>query len=150
MADSVKIKINGMASLLRKFKRQPDALEVELRDVMLESATAVMEDVKRNIDAPKSGRMDFRKGVRYRRSAPGEAPARATGVLYRQIEVKKSNRKDRPQSRIVAPGIYRLLENGTRTISPRPSFQSALARHADRIEAEAGRRARAVFKRTSK
>lgn len=150
MADGVKIKINGMASLLRKLKKQPAALEIELRDTMFDAAAMVAEDVKREIKAPKSGKMDFRKGTRYRRSAPGEAPALATGQLYRHIEVKKSNRAGKPQSRIVAPGIYRLLENGTRTIAPRPSFQSALRRNADKIEQEALRRGRKVFRASAK
>lgn len=151
MADNIKIKINGMQSLMKKIKRQPDELELEMRDTMMDAATLVQQDVIRSIrNEPKSGRFYTRNKLRYQASAPGEPPAEASGTLVRQIVVKKSNRKLAPQTRLVAPGIYRFLENGTRQMAARPAFGPAMQRNMPKIETMVKRRSQAVIKKTAK
>lgn len=151
MSDGIKIKINGMAGLMRKIKRQPTEIEVEMRDTMMDAAKLVQDDVVRSIrNEPKTGRFYVRRKIRYQASAPGEPPAAATGVLVHQIAIKKANRSRMPQSRLVAPGIYKFLENGTRRMAARPAFGPALKRNQDRIESMVKVRSQKVLKRAGR
>ncbi len=127
MADSISIKIKGAEKLKAKLKRIPPAVEVELRATIFEAATGVKNSIVAEIEKPKSGRIYKRRRrnkswITWQASAPGEAPAKKTGQRMAQITVKKANRAGKPSSRIKAPGIYRLLENGTAKIAPRPLF----------------------------
>ena len=81
--------------------------------------------------------MYVRKGVKYRASAPGQAPAYATGSLFRTIKVKLSN-ATKPNAKLVADGVYRLMEFGTRHQAPQPFMRPAWDAHKGRLVDDIG------------
>lgn len=121
------IKVLNAGKVARRLKHIPGALELSLRETLFKAAQEVKDEAVREIEKPKHGRVYTRrrrnKGViTWRASAPGEAPAKKTGERMAKIKAKKANRKLKPQSRVVAPGIYRLLAAGLGKIAPRPLF----------------------------
>jgi len=135
---SASVKIIGADKVKRKLRHIPGALETELRQVLFDQATSIKDEAVREIEKPKHGRVYTRQtrwktSRTWRASAPGEAPAKKSGERMRQIAVKKSNRKLKPQSRIKFPGIYKLLERGLPKIAPRPLFGPLLKRKAPEV-----------------
>jgi HK97 gp10 family phage protein len=126
--DGVFAKLFGAEKLKAKVKRIPTDLEVAMRSTMTEAAQIVGKEAERLIRGPKSGKVTRTKsGQAWRRSAPGEPPARGEGKLLNQIAVKKSNRALKPGARLVANvGYAKLLEYGTRKMAARPFFGPAL------------------------
>ena len=153
---TVKAQIIGADKVKRRLKHIPSATEAHLREVIFKAAQEVQAASIEEIQKPKGGRI-YRKRVRsgnllqWRASAPGEAPARKTGERMAKIKAKKSNRKLKPQSRVVAPGIYRLLARGLANIAPRPLFGPLFQRFApkirDRMKAETLRKVRETAKK---
>lgn len=125
----VKVKVTGVARARKRVRRVPSLVEMEMRKQVQEAAQEVMESAVKAIDAPKSGklynrRLRSRQMLRWRASAPGEAPARKTGENTKRIKVKKSHRAYKPGAKVAFPRIYRMLEQGmaTKSILPRPLF----------------------------
>lgn len=124
---TARLRIDGADRVKRKLKHIPGEVELNLRDTLFKAATDIKDEAIREIEAPKHGRMYTRRSrhkgvIVWRASAPGEAPAKKTGERMKGIKVRKSNRKLKPQSRVVAPAIYRLLAKGLDRIAPRPLF----------------------------
>lgn len=124
---SVRVQVIGAKKAARRLKHIPSAAELALRDVLFQAATRVQEEALAEIVAPKHGRIytKRRRGggfITWQASAPGEPPARKTGERMARIKPKKANRKFKPQSHVVAPGIYKLLERGLGNIARRPLF----------------------------
>ncbi len=132
------MKVIGADKVKRRLKHIPSVLELELRASLFDAARALKDDVVREIEKPKHGRVYTSRGrgakITWRASAPGEAPAKKTGRRMAQIVAKKSNRKFKPQSRVKAPGIYRLLERGFQNIKPRPLFGPLMKKKAPEIQ----------------
>lgn len=131
---SVKITVSRLKNTQAKVKRIPTAVEEELRKQTLAAAKDVVDKAIAAIDAPKSGRFYNRRNkagdyLRWRASAPGEAPARKTGLNVARIKAKKANRNGRPGAKMTLPKIYKMLEEGLRrgSIEPRPLFGPILA-----------------------
>lgn len=143
--------LRGVPRLKRKLDLLPLALRREVAGLMQEGAETVAEDVRRQIASePKSGRWYIRRNIRYRASAPGEAPALATGALFGTIRIKTSTRGDKPKARLLADGVYRLLERGTRLMRARPAFVPALRRNAKAIIERVEGKSRDVFRRLAR
>ena len=134
------MKVIGAEKVKRRLKHIPSVLELDLRASLFEAAKALKDDVVREIEKPKHGRVYTNRTrgrgakITWRASAPGEAPAKKTGRRMAQIVAKKSNRKFKPQSRVKAPGIYRLLERGLANIKPRPLFGPLMRKKAPEIQ----------------
>lgn len=129
----VRVRTLHMTRLKKKLLEAPIALRKEVSGLLKTGAELVEADVKREIqNGAKTGRLYKRKGIEYRASAPGQAPAFATGALFRTIKVKASNAA-KPAARLVADGIYRLMEFGTKRMGARPAFLPAWARHKQPI-----------------
>jgi hypothetical protein len=141
---------------------QPQALRSALAKIVRETAFEVEADIKERMRSPKSGRT-YRRGVLtrkatkgtrslglrerttksgarlaivgsriHRASAPGEAPAVDTGQLINSI----STQVDDLHASVSTPlqkAIW--LEEGTRKIAPRPSFEPAATDAREKFEA---------------
>lgn len=131
---SVKIKIDRLKKTQAKIKKLPSAIDVELRKQTISAANEVVAKALKAIDEPKTGKVYSRKyanggTLRWQASAPGEAPAKKSGRNRKLIRSKKYNRADQPGAKLLAPNIYRFLEEGLRrgNIAPRPLFGPILA-----------------------
>lgn len=134
----LKIRTLGLTKLKRKLERAPVELRKDLAGLMQSGGETLADEVKRQIaNGPKTGRWYTRAKVRYRASASGEAPAYATGSLFRTIRVKTTT-ATKPGARVIADGVYRLMEFGTRLMAARPAFLPAFQRLkrpiADKVE----------------
>lgn len=94
----------------------------------------VMEEAKRLIRSPKSGRTYTRRGKRQQASAPGEPPASVTGRLLRSFRVKVD------KTRLIATVSANIrhapwLEHGTRRMAPRPFMRPAARNVAKKVKA---------------
>lgn len=65
------------------------------------------------------------------RSAPGEPPAMETGRLFAQIDQGVDADVRKREARVIAN--YKVLEDGTRRIEPRPLARIALAKYRGRV-----------------
>lgn len=63
-----------------------DALGTSVGEVLLKEAQASVENIKRGMRAPKSGK--FHKGARRQSSAPGESPAVQSERLINSIQAQ--------------------------------------------------------------
>lgn len=132
MPDKISMKLNGVAKLQTKLKRITPAVEKELRLLTAEGAEAVRKEVIKAIRAPKHGKW---AGTLWRRSAPGEAPAAATGKLLNYISTKKANRKDKPGARLIAAVRYAAwLEYGTKKMAARPFMGPAVRAYKQKFK----------------
>jgi hypothetical protein len=143
----VRAKMLNLTRLKRKLERAPIELRREVASLMEEGAKTIEDDVKRQIrDGTKTGRWYTRSKITYRASAPGQAPAFATGALYRTIKTIAS-KATKPNARVIADGVYRLMEFGTRLMAARPAFLPAWQRHKRPITAKVERESVAVFRK---
>lgn len=150
MAKIVSTKMLGLTSLKKKLYKAPLALRKEVAGLMEGAAETVRDDVRNQIrNEPKTGRWYTRRGIRYQASAPGQAPAYATGALFKTIGIKKSS-GTKPNARLIADGVYRLMELGTRLMRPRPAFVPAFKRNAKAIIDKVERKSRDVFKKVAR
>lgn len=149
-AVKVRAKMLNLTRLKKKLEQAPIELRREVAGLMAEGAETIEEDVKRQIkDMPKTGRWYTRLRVRYQASAPGEAPAYASGSLFKTIQVKKGA-GSKPNARLIADGVYRLMEYGTRLMAARPAFLPAFHRHKQGIIDKVERESKAVFRKHAK
>lgn len=65
------------------------------------------------------------------RSAPGEPPAMETGSLFAQIDQGVDADVRKREARVIAN--YKVLEDGTRRMEPRPLGRIALAKYRGRV-----------------
>lgn len=147
MTVKVRARTLNLTRLKRKLTQAPIELRREVAGLMVDGAELVEADAKRQIkDMPKTGRWYTRLRVRYQASAPGEAPAYASGALFKTIQVKKSAGA-KPNARLVADGIYRLMEFGTRLMAARPAFLPAFNRNKQGIIDKVERESKSVFRK---
>lgn len=116
----------------KRIARIPTLLELELRKQVHAAAVEVKDKAVAEVSAPKSGKRYTRRRrnkqiITWTASAPGQAPARKTGERIARVKVRKWNRANKPGAKIIAPGIYRLLERGMKNIKPRPLFGPLMA-----------------------
>ena len=150
MTVKVRARTLNLTRLKRKLTQAPIELRREVAGLMVEGATTIEEDVKRQIkDLPKTGRWYTRLRTRYQASAPGEAPAYASGSLFKTIQVKKGTGA-KPNARLIADGVYRLMEFGTRLMAARPAFLPAFNRNKQRIIDKVERESKGVFRKYGK
>lgn len=143
----VRVKTLNFTRLKKKLLQAPIELRREVSGLLATGAAAVEADVKRDIEhGTKTGRMYVRKGVKYRASAPGQAPAYATGSLFRTIKTKVSNAA-KPNAKLVADGVYRLMEFGTRLMAARPAFLPAWQRHKAPIARKVETESKNIFRK---
>lgn len=143
----VRVKTLNFTRLKKKLLQAPIELRREVSGLLATGAATVEADVKREIEhGTKTGRIYVRKGVRYRASAPGQAPAFATGSLFRTIKTKVSNAA-KPNAKLVADGVYRLMEFGTRLMAARPAFLPAWQRHKAPIAAKVEAGSKSIFRK---
>lgn len=145
---AIKVKLLDLTKTRRKLERAlTQDLRREVADLMVDAAEVVELDVQRAIDAPKSGRWYTRMKVKYQASAPGEAPAYATGTLYKTIRVTRSVGGFKPAARLRADGRYRHLEFGTSKMDARPAFIPAFNRNRKKVRDRVVKKSRDVMKR---
>lgn len=143
----IRVRTLHMTRLKKKLLEAPVAMRREVSALLKTGAEAVEADVKREIqNGAKTGRLYKRKRIEYRASAPGQAPAFATGSLFRTIRTKASNAA-KPAARLVADGIYRLMEFGTKRMSARPAFLPAWARHKQSVTQKVEQGSKAIFRK---
>lgn len=136
MADGIFAKLFGVEKVKTKFKRITADLEREMGKTMAEAAETVRAEAERLIRQPKSGKWTSTKsGLLWRRSAPGQAPARGEGKLLNQIVVRKMNRKLKPGARLISLARHgKFLEHGTSKMAARPFFGPAFRAKKREIE----------------
>jgi hypothetical protein len=82
----------------------------------------ICDDIKRDMAKPKSGK----PGKNTTASAPGESPARQTGLLVRSIVHKRSGKMREKLGTGIKYGLY--LELSTKKMAARPWLRPALSR----------------------
>lgn len=160
--------IKGADKLQRRLKRIIPAAEHALRRELEQEAERVAAGIREEMEKPKAGHLyaivgHTRKTVRvkagqalpkrtigtYRASRPGEAPAKAAGVLIKRIQVKKRHRAYRPGVQIVVrwPFVGR-VEFGEASTAARPFMRPAYAKNKQRIIQSAALAAKTAIART--
>lgn len=136
---SIKVRMTGVQKAVKKVRRIPAPIEREMKSLTLEAANEVMKEIKKAIRQPKHGDWVAGKGrgggkvYRWRRSAPGEAPAVGMAKLMNMFYAKKASRKDLPGAKLGNLAPYaRFLEFGTRKMAPRPFLGPALNAYKDK------------------
>jgi hypothetical protein len=116
-----------------------------MAEVIKREAKKLMKDTKSGVDyhGRATGTFKTKKGIhktrlmKRRSSAPGEAPAVQSGMLYKSIRwtrLKLGKEKGARRIRATAPHSH-LLELGTKSIAPRPSLRPALENSRQFVEA---------------
>lgn len=115
-----------------KWGAKAASIERELKKALLASAQRVEKEAKESIArGPKSGRLYKRRSVSHRASAPGEAPANATGRLLNSIVGDLDTGTSLSSFVVAGRGVVtyaRHLEYGTANMGERPFMAPALER----------------------
>lgn len=132
-----------------KIANFPDLAVEPIRAAITDVANVLLADIATDIQASGGGRL-YRRGTRrfagsrarnvrggvaaafHRASAPGRPPASDSGMLLRSLRrtIGRANSKRQIRGAVLAPAAYAfMLESGTRSIAPRPSFVPAAQRH---------------------
>lgn len=115
--------------LKRLRQKIPDALRDVIRGIAYDVRNSAMTAIT---SGPKTGHTYKRGGVSHQASAPGEAPASDTGDLLDHITVAARPRYTDVGAEVLH-GLY--MEEGTKTVEPRPWLLPSYEEHSGRIEA---------------
>jgi len=129
--EQIRIEIDGLQSLLKKFAEINGTARAELRKGMRKAGAVVAKESRALLrrGTPSGKFYLYDKGgkrKRYQASAPGEPPARVYGDLAKSIKLKLSRSK--LSARISsADNKAHIMEYGSVNQEPRPFLRPALA-----------------------
>lgn len=131
----IKITVSNLDAVQRALDQYGAKAEKEIATVLDAVGTSIINGVKKQMRASKSGRSYKRgKGGRdHVASAPGEAPAVDTGRLINSSIYK---RQVNPLQIVVGSNVKysEYLEFGTRKIKPRPSWTLEVYAHMEKLD----------------
>lgn len=131
----IKITVSNLNAVQRALDQYGAKAEKEIATVLDAVGTSIINGVKKQMRASKSGRTYKRgKGGRdHVASAPGEAPAVDTGRLINSSIYK---RQVNPLQIVVGSNVKysEYLEFGTRRIKPRPSWTLEVYAHMEKLD----------------
>ena len=131
----IKITVSNLDAVQRALDQYGAKAEKEIATVLDAVGTSIINGVRKQMRASKSGRTYKRgKGGRdHVASAPGEAPAVDTGRLINSSIYK---RQVNPLQIVVGSNVKysEYLEFGTRRIKPRPSWTLEVYAHMEKLD----------------
>lgn len=131
----IRITVSNLDAVQRALDQYGAKAEKEIATVLDAVGTSIINGVKKQMRASKSGRT-YKRGKNGRdhvASAPGEAPAVDTGRLINSSIYK---RQVNPLQIVVGSNVKysEYLEFGTRKIKPRPSWTLEVYAHIEKLE----------------
>ena len=131
----IKITVSNLDAVQRALDQYGAKAEKEIAIVLDAVGTSIINGVKKQMRASKSGRT-YKRGKNGRdhvASAPGEAPAVDTGRLINSSIYK---RQVSPLELVVGSNVKysEYLEFGTRKIKPRPSWTLEVYAHMEKLD----------------
>ena len=131
----IKITVTNLDAVKRALDQYGAKAEKEIATVLDAVGTSIINGVKKQMRASKSGRTYKRgkKGRDHVASAPGEAPAVDTGRLINSSIYKKNIS---PLELVVGSNVKysEYLEFGTRKIKPRPAWLLEVYAHREKLD----------------
>jgi len=127
------IKIKNKNRLISRLKNLSEASQLPVKQTVFKSALKIENDTKKLIaTGSRSGVIDSRGGITFRRSAPVEPPKTDTGRLVSSI--KKTKFKNGFEYLVGTNVTYgRFLEFGTTKMLPRPWLQPTFLKNKKEI-----------------
>jgi hypothetical protein len=131
----IRITVSNLDAVQRALDQYGAKAEKEIATVLDAVGTSIINGVKKQMRASKSGRT-YKRGKNGRdhvASAPGEAPAVDTGRLINSSIYK---RQVSPLELVVGSNVKysEYLEFGTRKIKPRPSWTLEVYAHMEKLD----------------
>lgn len=131
----MRIELDGADELKAALNKMGLNFEDVTGDAVIETATEISSDVKRQIAKGKPSGKTYRRGKRatHTASAPGQAPASDRGRLVGSIYTAETGWLEAASGSPLAYAYY--LEHGTRRMAARPVWLKTTKKHGKTFRA---------------